>query len=113
MKNGKIDGFLGLLMIELSKVMNFTMEILDPFNSYGSWSHTQNVWTGVIGHLVSDKADIGVSEFTITSGRLNVIDFTLPLIESRNRLYFKQPSGSDVQWSGYFKVIIILYVQIL
>nr|XP_012235169.1 PREDICTED: glutamate receptor-like [Linepithema humile] len=101
--NGTTDGFLGLLMKELSKMMNFTMKILDPVEAYGSWSHTQNMWTGVIGQLVSDEADIGVTEFTITSDRLNVVDFTLPLMHSRNRIYFKQPSSSDVQWSGYFK----------
>ncbi|XP_012235277.2 glutamate receptor 1-like [Linepithema humile] len=123
MRNGKINGFLGLLMVELSKVMNFTMKILNPVKAYGSWSYTQNIWTGAIGQLVFDEADIGVSEFTITSGRLNVVDFTLPLMLSRNCLYFKEPSGSDVPWSGYFKafssdiwitlVVIIITASIL
>ncbi|XP_019888793.1 glutamate [NMDA] receptor subunit 1-like [Ooceraea biroi] len=100
---GTIGGFLGLLLIELSRAMNFTMEILDPVDAYGSWNQQRNMWTGVIGQLVVGKADIGVSEFTLMPGRMDVVDFTLPLIHSRSRLYFKQPDSTDVHWSGYFQ----------
>ncbi|XP_020292091.1 glutamate receptor ionotropic, delta-2-like [Pseudomyrmex gracilis] len=103
LENDKIGGFLGLLLIELSQAMNFTIEILDPVDEYGSWSWHDMAWTGVIGQLVTGKADIGVSELTITSSRLYAVDFTMPLIRLRNRLYFKQPNGFNVQWSGYFK----------
>ncbi|KAL6438183.1 hypothetical protein ACFW04_004414 [Cataglyphis niger] len=103
LKNGAIGGFLGLLMIELSRVMNFTMEILDQVEAYGIWNHQEKMWTGVIGQLVNNKADIGASVFTIMPFRLNYVDFTLPLIISQSRLYFKQPSGADVHWTGYFK----------
>ncbi|XP_011252420.2 glutamate receptor 3-like [Camponotus floridanus] len=102
-ENGVIGGFLGLLLIELSRVMNFTMKVLDPIEEYGSWNEKKKVWTGVIGQLVSGKADIGVSEFSITATRLNVIDFSLPLMHTPSRIYFKQPSGIDLHWSGYFK----------
>ncbi|XP_029680402.1 glutamate receptor ionotropic, kainate 4-like [Formica exsecta] len=103
LENGTIGGFLGLLMIELSKVMNFTMKILDPMEAYGIWNYQEKVWTGVMGQLVNDKADIGVSEFTIIPFRLKAVDFTLPLIHSRSRIYFKQPSGVNVHWCGYYK----------
>jgi len=112
MTNGTMGGFLGLLMAELSKAMNFTIKFMDPEKSYGSWNYAENMWTGAIGQLVYDEADIGVSEFAITPDRLNAVDFTMPLRRSRNRLYFRQPSSSDVSWSKYFKVIIIL-VQVL
>jgi len=107
MTNGTIDGFLGLLVLELSKVMNLTMKIVDPVKAYGSWRYAQNMWTGVIGTLVYNEADIGVCELSITANRTNVVDFTLPLKQSRNIIYVKEP-GNDVPWSGYFKVIIIL-----
>lgn len=88
--------------------MNFTVKMLEPVSAYGSENVQNNTWTGVIGQLITKKADIGVSEFTMTTRRLDVIDFTLPLLYSRNRLYFKQPDDSGVQWSGYFQVIITI-----
>lgn len=101
-----IDGFFGLLLMELSKVMNFTMKVLDPVDSFGIWNPKKKRWTGAISQLIDNKADIGASAFTITTSRLNVVDFTVPLIQSRNRLYIKRPTSSDVHWTGYFRVII-------
>ena len=90
--------------MELHRVMNFTISetIMEPL--FGSFDEQTKQWSGVIGLLVDGKADIGVAEFTITNPRLDVVDFTLPLILSRSLLYIKQLDGSTVQWSGYFKV---------
>jgi len=88
-------------------VLNFTVKVLDPVEGFGGWDRHKNTWTGVIGQLVADEADIGVSALTITNRRLNVVDFTMPLVRSQFRLYFKQPSTSVVQWSLYLRVIII------
>ncbi|KMQ86188.1 glutamate receptor 3-like isoform x2 protein, partial [Lasius niger] len=103
LENGEIGGFFGSLLMELSRAMNFTIEILDPVEAYGGWNQQKKEWTGVIGQLVNGKADFGVSAFSITAARLNAVDFTLPLIHSRSRLYFKKPNGANVHWSGYFK----------
>ncbi|KAL6259009.1 hypothetical protein P5V15_008931 [Pogonomyrmex californicus] len=104
MENGTINGFFGLLLMELSKVMNFTMKVLDPVDSFGIWNPKKKRWTGAINQLIDNKADVGASAFTITTSRLNVVDFTVPLIQSRNRLYIKRPIlSSDVHWTGYFR----------
>ncbi|XP_071566391.1 probable glutamate receptor [Temnothorax nylanderi] len=102
-ENGTVGGLFGMLLIELSKVMNFTVEILVPVEGYGSWSKEKKVWTGAIGQLVANEADIGISAFAMTTGRQNVIDYTIPLIRSRYRLYFKEPNTALVEWSLYFK----------
>ncbi|XP_028046100.1 glutamate receptor 2 [Monomorium pharaonis] len=123
LKNGTICGFLGLLLMELSKVMNFTVKILDPVEGFGWWNRQKNGWTGAIGELIANKADIGVSAFTMTTSRLKVVDFTMPLVRSQYRLYFKQPEASKVYWSMYFRafssgiwitlVVIIIVVSIM
>ncbi|XP_077269823.1 putative glutamate receptor [Temnothorax americanus] len=102
-ENGTVGGFFGLLLIELSKVMNFTVEILDPVEGFGTWSKEKKVWTGAIGQLVANEADIGISSFTMMSHRQDVIDYTIPLIRSRYRLYFKEPNTALVEWSLYLK----------
>lgn len=93
-------------------MMNFTVEMLDPVQGFGCWNKEKKRWTGAIGQLVTNEADIGVSAFTITTRRLNVIDFTLPLIRSQNRLYFKRPKSSYVHWSLYLRVIIIIILTL-
>ncbi|XP_071566397.1 glutamate receptor ionotropic, delta-2-like [Temnothorax nylanderi] len=102
-ENGTVDGFFGLLLIDLSKMMNFTVEILDPVEGYGIWSNEKKVWTGAIGQLVANEADIGISAFAMTTGRQNVIDYTIPLIRSPYRLYFKEPNTLLVEWSLYLR----------
>ncbi|XP_047349922.1 glutamate receptor 3-like isoform X1 [Vespa velutina] len=102
-KDNKLNMLLGEIVTELSKMMNFTTEILDPVDAYGSWNKENETWTGVIGQLISGIADIGVAEFTVTTRRLEAIDFTLPFLLSRNRLYMKEQSGALIQWSAYFK----------
>ncbi|KYQ52733.1 Glutamate receptor, ionotropic kainate 2, partial [Trachymyrmex zeteki] len=119
LKNGTMGGFFGLLLLELSKVMNFTIKILDPVDSYGSWNPQKNSWTGAIGKLVDNEADIGVAAFTITNERLNHIDFTIPLISTQYRLYMHQPITPYVQWVfspgvwGTLMMIIIIASIIL
>lgn len=107
-----MGGFFGLLLLELSKVMNFTIKILDPVDSYGSWNPQKNSWTGAIGKLVDNEADIGIAAFTITNERLNHIDFTIPLISTQYRLYMHQPITPYVQWFWYFKVITYFILMI-
>jgi len=110
LENGTLNGFLGLLLIELSEVMNFTMEILEPIEEFGGFNQRKKMWTGAIGQLANNEADVGISAFTITTSRQTVIDFTIPLIRSQNRLYFRHPRTSSVQWSLYLKVIIIIFI---
>ncbi|XP_015428977.1 PREDICTED: glutamate receptor ionotropic, delta-1-like [Dufourea novaeangliae] len=103
MKDGVFTQFLGAVVHELSKSLNFTLEVVHAMTAYGNWNEETQSWTGVIGEVVSHVVDIGVAEFSITNHRLDVVDFTLPLILSRNRVYFKKPDSSSVQWSSYFK----------
>ncbi|XP_011694273.1 PREDICTED: uncharacterized protein LOC105453773 [Wasmannia auropunctata] len=45
-ENDEFGEFLSLVLLELSKVMNFTVKILHPAEVYGSWSEQQKIWTG-------------------------------------------------------------------
>lgn len=87
--------------------MNFKIQVASSVLIYGSWNEDKGIWTGVIGELISDRADIGVAEFSMTTSRLDIVDFTFPLILSRNRIFFKKPDGSSVHWSAYFKVFFL------
>ena len=111
-KDGKFGGLFGNVIMELRRVMNFTISktIYEP--SFGHLNEQAKQWSGVVGVLADGKADIGVSDFTISNRRLDVVDFSLPLVLSKCRLFIKKPGGSTVQWSGYFKVHDNFYKKI-
>ncbi|KAI4493411.1 hypothetical protein M0804_001587 [Polistes exclamans] len=102
-KNNKLTKLLGVIVMELSKTINFTVDVLEPVDAYGSWDKENETWNGVIGQLVSGEIDLGVAEFTVTTNRMEAVDFTLPFLLSRNRLYMKENPGSVINWSAYFK----------
>nr|XP_031839588.1 glutamate receptor ionotropic, delta-2-like isoform X2 [Nomia melanderi] len=102
-KDGVFTEFLGAVVQELSRSINFTIKVTSSEVLYGNWNEERQAWTGVIGEVVSGMVDIGVAEFSMTSHRMDVVDFTLPLILSRMRVYFRKPDNSSVRWSAYFK----------
>ncbi|KAG6803285.1 glutamate receptor 3 isoform X1 [Apis mellifera caucasica] len=107
MKNGVLSLFWGAVVRELSKSMNFKIEVTSIMSEYGSWNEEEKIWEGVIGELASNKSDMGVAEFSMTSHRLDAVDFSLPLIMSHKRIYFKKPDSSSVHWSAYLKTFNI------
>lgn len=93
---------------ELSSIMNFKMEFIPEEEDYGIWNETGHRWTGVIGRLAAREVDIGLGEFTMTQQRANVIDYTVPLMLSHSDIYIKRPNMSNVDWSAYIKVNVII-----
>lgn len=71
--------------------------------SYGRLDDKKK-WSGLMRKLSKNEADIGVAALTITSRRLDVVDFTLPLLTAKSKLYLKLQDGADVNWFAYFQV---------
>ncbi|KAF7398500.1 hypothetical protein HZH66_006397 [Vespula vulgaris] len=69
---------------------------------YGTWNPTKKTWSGAVGELYAGRADISISDFSMTSARLNVVDFTLPLLLTKNSVYFRRPTIYAINWSSYF-----------
>ncbi|XP_063995868.1 glutamate receptor 1-like [Diachasmimorpha longicaudata] len=101
-KNGELDGYLGEILKELSRTMNFTISALIKEPHYGSYDPKTSRWTGVIGRIVEQEADLGASEFTLSLQRLDVVDFTIPIAVGDCRLYVRKLDGAQLQWKAYF-----------
>jgi hypothetical protein len=99
-----MGGFFGVIIEELSKIMNFTIDFTSIEDSYGSWNETQREWIGVIGRLVAREIDIGIGEFTMNQQRAAVIDYSVALMRSPSNIYIKRPHMSNIGWSTYVKV---------
>ncbi|XP_015913069.1 probable glutamate receptor [Parasteatoda tepidariorum] len=75
-----ISGFEAELINLLSRKLNFEYEILVPTDSsYGSRDASGN-WTGMVGMLARNEADMAFALMGITEDRSTVVDFSIPYI---------------------------------
>lgn len=95
----------GKILEELAYSLNFTFDIVSRMTEYGLWNHQNRSWSGVMGEIVSGRADFAIADMSMTTFRVYYVDFTLPLIISKNVLYIKEPRSCGVKWLGYFQVI--------
>lgn len=95
----------GKVLEELTYSLNFTLKIVAEMSEHGVWSEQNQTWSGVMDEIVSDRADFAIADMSMTSLRVRYVDFTLPLIISRNNLYIREPGICGVKWLGYFQVI--------
>ncbi|XP_044757854.1 ionotropic receptor 25a-like [Coccinella septempunctata] len=72
------NGYTIDLLEELSKRMRFRYNITTT-NDVG-YPDSEGKWTGLIGQLINDEADIGITLY-VTAVREEVVDFTVPIFD--------------------------------
>ena len=84
----------------LQDVLNFTYNLSPPPD--GAWGNMleDGSWNGMIGQLMRDEIDIAPAEFTITALRSQVVDFNLPIAESHQKFFVKNPSEA-LNWTAF------------
>lgn len=103
-ENGDLDGMFGRILRELCTTLNFSLNVVSEVEEYGIWNPKKNTWSGAIGELYNGRADISISDFSITSARFNAVDFTFPLLLSKSYLYIQKPQIFTFKWTTYFLV---------
>ena len=93
------------MVMELSNILNFTLVYKTGETELGSWNYTSHEWSGVMRQIDKDEVDMSISPMTMTSKRLEAVDFSQPLILSRNFLFIKQPKRINVKWIGHLQVL--------
>ncbi|TDG47571.1 hypothetical protein AWZ03_006010 [Drosophila navojoa] len=92
------------LLIELSKRINFTYDLaLSPDGQFGHYILKNNTgamtlrkeWTGLIGELVNERADMIVAPLTINPERAEYIEFSKPFKYQGITILEKKPSRSS------------------
>lgn len=88
------------MLIKLSHEMNFTYDLHIGFDrKFGMWEYENGskVWNGLVGELVSAKADMVVAPLTINPDRAKVIDFSKPFkYQGIAMLQKKMPKGAKL-----------------
>jgi len=54
---------------------------VEPYNAYGSLS-SNGTWTGMIAWLINGDIEVAVGDFTMSTQRTKVVDFTVPICET-------------------------------
>uniref|UniRef100_A0A0A9ZDF8 Glutamate [NMDA] receptor subunit 1 n=2 Tax=Lygus hesperus TaxID=30085 RepID=A0A0A9ZDF8_LYGHE len=94
-------GFCMDLLKELAKTINFTFDLaLSPDGQFGNYvvknaTGGKKEWTGLIGELVSEKADMIVAPLTINPERAEFIEFSKPFKYQGITILEKKPSRSS------------------
>ncbi|KAJ8679008.1 hypothetical protein QAD02_014795 [Eretmocerus hayati] len=105
--NAKMAGFFEAVLHELEASMNFEVKLVKTDDGFGKWDSKNRRWSGLMGSLIEQQIDMAVAPISISEARLNFIDFTRPLLRSPVRIYVRQPNGTRVQWSAYFRIFTI------
>ncbi|BET00931.1 Glutamate [NMDA] receptor subunit 1 [Nesidiocoris tenuis] len=94
-------GFCMDLLKELAKTINFTFDLaLSPDGQFGNYviknaSGGKKEWTGLIGELVAERADMIVAPLTINPERAEFIEFSKPFKYQGITILEKKPSRSS------------------
>ncbi|XP_054004327.1 probable glutamate receptor isoform X1 [Hylaeus anthracinus] len=106
-------GFFGEVIQLLQEGMNCTACNSDATKTYhrcrfsyqeaNSWGVRlpNGTWTGSMGMLMEDEADLAATELMMTSDRLDIVKFTTPVYSSKCRVYIKRPDTTTVKWNAY------------
>ncbi|XP_032677549.1 glutamate receptor ionotropic, kainate 2-like isoform X2 [Odontomachus brunneus] len=91
--NDRYEGFAIDIIQEMSKILgfNYTFQVQSD-NIYGSLNKKTGQWNGMLGKIIAGKADLAITDLTITAERKSAVDFTTPFMNLGISVLFKQPT---------------------
>ncbi|XP_026481358.1 glutamate receptor ionotropic, kainate 3-like [Ctenocephalides felis] len=90
--NDRFEGFGIELIDELSKMLgfNYTFHIQED-GVYGSLNRQTGEWNGMMKELLEYRADLAITDLTVTSDRDSAVDFTMPFMNLGIQILYKKP----------------------
>ncbi|XP_016838623.1 glutamate receptor 2-like isoform X2 [Nasonia vitripennis] len=102
--NNAIANYLESLVNTLANISNFKTKVVLEVDQYGYRNATTNQWVGLMKSMDEKEADIAELLFSMSADRMQVIDYTMPLMRAQTRFYVKLPDTVKIRWSAYFQV---------
>ena len=96
-------------------VFEYTIKLVAD-GKYGSQNLETGEWTGMVGEILNQEADIIVADLTITQKRQKVIDFTSPFMSLGVTILYKKPdftAPSMLSFLDPFTTEIYLYIVLV
>ncbi|KAI3380757.1 hypothetical protein SNEBB_005673 [Seison nebaliae] len=118
--NERFEGFCVDLLSNIRTLMvndginfNYKLKLVSD-NTHGQPLKTNpKIWNGMINELMTQKADLAISDLTITFAREQVVDFTKPFLNLGIGILFKKPQKKTPNLFSFFSPLSIdiwLYV---
>lgn len=98
-------GYFSQLLDIIAMRGNFVVEMQPTEEIYGIYNPDTRKWSGIMEKLANNETDLGLGEITITTSRLNVVDFSQPIVTSRAYYYMKKPNILVLSWNIFYLVI--------
>ncbi|KYB25025.1 hypothetical protein TcasGA2_TC031399 [Tribolium castaneum] len=90
--NERYEGFGIDLIAELSKKLGFNYTfIIREDKKNGEFDESSGEWTGMIGDVISGKADLAITDLTITSERESAVDFSTTFMSLGISILYQKP----------------------
>ncbi|EAL41148.4 AGAP000798-PA, partial [Anopheles gambiae str. PEST] len=91
--NERFEGFGIDLIHELSLMLGFNYTfILQEDGVYGSLNRDTKKWNGMVLELLEWRADLAITDLTITSDRESAVDFTMPFMNLGISILYRKPT---------------------
>ena len=111
---------------QLAAVMNFTYEFVEPEDKlFGTYNKETEVWTGLIGDLLSNRIDMIAMDLSVSFERKTYIDFSVSFMDSGislavrgqsdkgNVFFFLSPFSESVWIMVIVSILIVSLIQSL
>ncbi|XP_018784659.1 PREDICTED: glutamate receptor ionotropic, kainate 2 isoform X2 [Bactrocera latifrons] len=95
--NNQYEGYSIDLIKELAAKLGFNYTFIDGGSDYGSFNKTTNKTTGMMKEInegLLKRADLAITDLTITSEREEIIDFSIPFMNLGIAILYTQPQKS-------------------
>ncbi|XP_067619823.1 glutamate receptor ionotropic, kainate 2-like isoform X2 [Eurosta solidaginis] len=89
--NNQYEGYSIDLIKELAAKLGFNYTFINGGSDYGSFNRTTNVTTGMIKEINEGRADLAITDLTITSERQEIIDFSIPFMNLGIAILYIKP----------------------
>ncbi|KAG5874608.1 hypothetical protein JTB14_018818 [Gonioctena quinquepunctata] len=90
--NDRYEGYGVDVIRELSKILGFNYTlVLQEDGLYGNFNQTTGQWDGMLGEIIEGRADLAITDLTVTSEREKAVDFTMPFMNLGISILYRKP----------------------
>lgn len=93
--NGQFEGMFVDILEEIKRRANVTYDIVTQWDQAYGYEYAPGNWTGLMGSIQKEEADLAVAPLSIVSKRLEAVDFTLPVMSAGLRILYKAPDSKS------------------